>query len=70
MDYRLESEIWLAAQRHMTAKAFLALIEQSVRTYRRHPGHYSLERMHAIHAHRMPGRRKLGGALLRSRLVE
>ncbi|KPX50052.1 hypothetical protein ALP26_03339 [Pseudomonas savastanoi pv. glycinea] len=48
MDYRLESEIWLAAQRHMTNKAFLALIEQAVRTYRRRPGHYPLERMHAV----------------------
>lgn len=48
MDYCLESEIWLAAQRHMTNEAFLALIDQAVRTYRRRPGHYSLERMHAV----------------------
>lgn len=47
MDYRLESEIWITAQRSMPERAFFELIADAVGSYRRKPGYSGLERMYA-----------------------
>jgi len=47
MDYRLESEIWITAQRCMPERAFFELIADAVGSYRRKPGYSGLERMYA-----------------------
>lgn len=47
MDYRLESEIWRGVQRSLTKDAFVALLSQAFRTYKRPPGYFPLDRLHA-----------------------
>lgn len=47
MDYRLESEIWIIAQRSMPDRAFFELIADAVGSYRRKPEYSGLERMYA-----------------------
>lgn len=47
MDYRLESEIWRGAQGSLTNDAFVELLSQAIRTYKRPPGYFPLDRLHA-----------------------
>ena len=47
MDFRLESEIWRGVQRRLTKDAFAVLLSQAIRTYRRPPGYFPLDRLHA-----------------------
>ena len=47
MDYRLELEIWRGVQRSLTGEAFVALLSQAIRTYKRPPGYFPLDRLHA-----------------------
>jgi hypothetical protein len=46
MDYELELEVWLQAQRSMPHCAFVALVQEGVKSYRRMPGYSDLERVH------------------------
>jgi hypothetical protein len=47
MDYELELEVWLQAQRSMPHCAFVALVQEGVKSYRRMPGYSVLERVHS-----------------------
>ena len=47
VDYRLESEIWRGVQGSLTNDAFVALLLQAIRTYKRPPGYFPLDRLHA-----------------------
>lgn len=47
MDYRLELEIWRGVQRSLTKDGFVVLLSQAIRTYRRPPGYFPLDRLHA-----------------------
>jgi hypothetical protein len=46
MDYRLETEIWRAAQQNLPAARFVRLIAEGVRLYKRPAGYFQLERVH------------------------
>lgn len=47
MDYRLELEIWRGVQRSLTKDGFVELLSQAIRIYRRPPGYFPLDRLHA-----------------------
>jgi hypothetical protein len=47
MDYELESEVWTVAQQVMPSEYFREIIANAITSYRRHPGHSVLERLHA-----------------------
>lgn len=47
MDYRLELEVWRGVQRCLTKDAFVVLLSQAIRTYKRPPGYFPLDRLQA-----------------------
>lgn len=46
MDYRLQSEIWRAAQQNLPTARFVRLIAEALRLYKRPAGYFQLERVH------------------------
>lgn len=46
MNYWLESEVWMTAQRVMPEQCFRNALVNAVTTYKRAPGHARLERLH------------------------
>lgn len=47
MDYRFESEIWSAVQSSLIRDVFIAMLAEAFSTYRRQPGYFPLDGLHA-----------------------